>query len=208
MRNIAMKVTIRISPTHVAVRACLGLSVLASLMTLGATRRPAISAAAPCGSCMVRSAQTIEDRIVKEAVRNNMNPLFPLRIAWRESRYQAQAVHKDSNGQHDWGVFQLSDHAVKVLHVSDPLDPQQNIRAAVGLLAHYLKVCGGSERAAAYAYARGRCPSKQPQKLVASARSPKPPENLNSFLSDPWYGTGSGYAQVGDGSFYIAGFSE
>jgi soluble lytic murein transglycosylase-like protein len=156
---------------------------------------------------MVRAAQTIEDRIVKEAIENNIEPFFPLKIAWRESRYQAQAVRKDTNGQHDWGVFQLSDHAVKALNVKNPLDPQENIDAAVGLLAHYLKVCG-SERAAAYAYARGRCPSKQPPRLAASTRSPEPKKNLSGFFTDPWYGTGSGLSEVWDGSFHIAGVSE
>src|SRR5262249_44798488 len=156
----------RITPVYVTLQACLGLSVFASLVTLGAARRPAISAVPPCGSCMVQAAQTVEDRIVQEAIENNIEPLLPLKIAWRESRYQAQVVREDDNGQHDWGVFQLSDHAVKALHVENPLDPQQNIDAAVGLLAQYLRQCG-SEQAAVYAYARGRCP-------VGSTRSPKP----------------------------------
>ena len=165
-----MKVTIRISPKYVAVQACLGLTALASLTTLGAVQRGTIRARGLCDACLAGRAPSIEERIVKTALEKNIEPLFPLRIAWRESRYRPTAVGRDSNGQHDWGVFQLSDHAVRVLHVKDPLDPQQNISAAVGLLAHYLKLCG-SQRAAAYAYARGRCPAALPRKRLFAQRA-------------------------------------
>jgi membrane-bound lytic murein transglycosylase MltF len=91
--------------------------------------------------------------IRSEAWLAGIDPKFPLFVAQRESGLNP---HVKDSVTGDKGLFQLSRHTVKVLHVADPYDARQSAIAGVGLLAWGLSHCG-SEEAALRFYARGRC---------------------------------------------------
>jgi hypothetical protein len=88
-------------------------------------------------------------------------PQFPqlaqiaLGVAAHESGFNPSATNVNSNGTTDYGVMQLNTTTVQTLGVSNPLDPQQNINAGVGLLAQYLQQYGGNVTNALWAYASG-----------------------------------------------------
>jgi soluble lytic murein transglycosylase-like protein len=97
--------------------------------------------------------QTVADMIIQESLRVGVPPYLALNLAWRESNLNPLAVSET----HDLGVFQLAPHTRKVLHVAHPLDARQGVIAGVGLLSAYRQACG-SDSAAIYAFAHGRCP--------------------------------------------------
>jgi membrane-bound lytic murein transglycosylase MltF len=106
----------------------------------------------------VSRVPTVESMIIAESSRAGISAHLPLAIAMSESWMRPNLIGRNRNGTRDWGLFQLNDHTVRVLHIAHPLDPQQNIIAGVGLVAAYLKMCR-SDQAARYAFAHGRCPS-------------------------------------------------
>lgn len=105
------------------------------------------------------SHKSIPQQIIDESILQGIDPSLPLAVAWRESRFQQYAIHRNVNGSRDWGLMGLNDHTVKVLHVDHPFDARQSIIAGVGLLAVYLDQFHGNKRMALCAYARGpeRC---------------------------------------------------
>jgi soluble lytic murein transglycosylase-like protein len=101
------------------------------------------------------STATVQQMVVTAAQQYGVPPALALGIASHESGFNPNATNVNSNGTTDWGVMQLNDVTVKTLGVSNPLDPQQNIDAGVGLLAKYLQQYGGDEQKALWAYASG-----------------------------------------------------
>ena len=101
------------------------------------------------------SQQQIAQMVIDAANRYGVPPNLALGIASHESGFNPSATNVNTNGTTDWGVMQLNDTTVQTLGVSNPLDPQQNINAGVGLLAHYLQVYGGDQSKALWAYASG-----------------------------------------------------
>lgn len=99
---------------------------------------------------------TIEQRIVAEALAAGVPPRLALMVARRESGMNPLAVGRNKDGSHDWGLGQINDRTVKLLHVTDPLDVSQNIIAFVGVLGMGLDHCRSEAGALRY-YARGRC---------------------------------------------------
>lgn len=100
---------------------------------------------------------SVADKIIHASIDAGISPHVPLAIAWRESRFDQFAIHRNAPGRGaDFGVFQLNTKTVALLHVARPLDAWQNVIAGVGLYAAYEKLCG-SEHAAMRAYATGHC---------------------------------------------------
>ena len=97
----------------------------------------------------------IASMVIAAANQYGVPPQMALAIASHESGFNPNATNLNKNGTTDWGVMQLNDTTVQTLGVSDPLDPQQNIDAGVGLLAKYLQQYGGNEDLALQAYASG-----------------------------------------------------
>jgi soluble lytic murein transglycosylase-like protein len=114
----------------------------------------------PCPPCPLEynaiEPDPIIARIRAEAVSAGVRPGLAIYVAWRESRFDPLAVGTNKDGSHDWGIGQINDRTVRLLHVADPLDVGQNIIAFVGVLGMGLDKCG-SERGALNYYAKGRC---------------------------------------------------
>ncbi len=104
--------------------------------------------------------ESIPDLIIHEALRAGVAPWLALNLAWRESRLDPGVVSaQNRNGTYDWGLFGLNTRTVFVLHVARPLDAIQNTIAGVGLLRFWKQACG-SDAAALWGYAHGRCPAQ------------------------------------------------
>ena len=97
--------------------------------------------------------ETPVEVIRAESWRQGISPKLPLFVAQRES---GMDPHVKDSVTGDKGIYQLSRHTVKVLHISDPYDVHQASIAGVGLLAWGLNHCG-SEDAALRFYAKGSC---------------------------------------------------
>ena len=97
---------------------------------------------------------SIPQQIIDESILQGIDPSLPLAVAWRESRFQQYAYNGSS-----WGIFQLSNHTVKVLRVAHPFNVRQNVISGVGLLSLYLDQFHGNKQMALCAYAHGpeRC---------------------------------------------------
>lgn len=103
-----------------------------------------------------QSQLSIAQMIVNAANSFGVDPAIPLGIASHESGFNPNAINtKNQNGTTDYGVMQLNTVTVSTLGVSDPMDPQQNINAGVGLIAKYLQQYGGDVTTALQAYAVG-----------------------------------------------------
>lgn len=94
------------------------------------------------------------------AVREAGPRLAPLAlaIAWRESGMNPLAISgPNSNHTYDLGLFGLNTHTIKVLHVANPFDPDQNMIAGIGLLRMYIEMHGQTWALCAYARGPGKC---------------------------------------------------
>lgn len=114
---------------------------------------------------------TIQEMIVDSAARQGVPANLALGVAAHESGFNPNATNHNSNGTTDWGVMQLNDLTVRTLGVANPLDPQQNIDAGVGLLGSLLQRYGGDSRQALWAYASGPGnvgPDKTPNSIAAA----------------------------------------
>ena len=101
------------------------------------------------------STNQIRQMVIASAVRQGVDPNLALAVATHESSLNPNAVNHNTNGTTDWGVMQLNDTTVQTLGVVNPTDPQQNIDAGVGLLAHYDQVYNGDQSKILWAYAAG-----------------------------------------------------
>lgn len=92
-----------------------------------------------------------------------------LAVAQHESNFNPNATNLNTNGTTDYGVMQLNSTTVQTLGVQNPLDPQQNINAGVGLLATYIQKYGNVQDALwAYASGPGAVASGHPMNSTAS----------------------------------------
>lgn len=99
----------------------------------------------------------VEEFIVQEALYLGVAPHVALGVAWRESKFNPQAIGpENANGTHDFGLFQLNEKTVRAMGNWDPLNATLNTIAAVSLLKSYQTNCGA--HGMLYAYAHGRCP--------------------------------------------------
>lgn len=93
--------------------------------------------------------------VAASALAQGVPPQIALAVASHESGFNPNATNNNTNGTTDYGVMQLNSTTVQTLGLSNPLDPQANIDAGVGLLAGYLRQYGGDEAKALQAYASG-----------------------------------------------------
>jgi len=107
------------------------------------------------GSVLSSSQISIAQMVANAAAQYGVPANLALGIASHESGFNASATNVNTNGTIDYGVMQLNTTTVQTLGVADPLDPQQNIDAGVGLLAKYLTQYNGNEDLALQAYASG-----------------------------------------------------
>ena len=98
----------------------------------------------------------VPELIVREATRQGVPAHLAIMVAWRESKFNPLAIGTNFDGSHDYGLFQLSERTVKILHVARPLDARQSTIGGVGVLRWGLDLCG-SERGALSYYASGYC---------------------------------------------------
>jgi Transglycosylase SLT domain len=107
------------------------------------------------GSVLSASQISIAQMVANAAAQYGVPANLALGIASHESGFNANATNVNTNGTIDYGVMQLNTTTVQTLGVADPLDPQQNIDAGVGLLAKYLTQYNGNDELALQAYASG-----------------------------------------------------
>lgn len=86
---------------------------------------------------------TIPQLIIRAASREGLDPLFALRVAYRESKFHPEVVSEAGA----IGVMQLMPLTIKVMGVQDPFDPQQNIGAGVAYLASLVERYGSESKA-------------------------------------------------------------
>lgn len=149
------------------------------------------------------SQAQVAQMVVNAANQYGVPPNLALGIASHESGFNPNATNVNTNGTTDWGVMQLNDTTVKTLGVSNPLDPQQNIDAGVGLLASYLQKYNGNTSLALQAYASGpgtvasgSAPNSTASSFISYVQGYSAPSSLNVDLTTP-----SDTADVsGDGS--------
>ncbi len=98
---------------------------------------------------------SIAQMVADAAAQYGVPPSLALGIASHESGFNPNATNLNSNGTTDYGVMQLNTTTVQTLGVANPLDPQQNIDAGVGLLASLLQKYNGDQQLALWAYASG-----------------------------------------------------
>ena len=129
------------------------------------------------------STQQIQQMIVAAANAYGVPPSIALGIASHESGFNPNATNQNTNGTTDYGVMQLNSTTVQTLGVSNPLDPQQNIDAGVGLLAQYLNTYGGNVTDALQAYAAGPgsvgSPSSSTSSFINYVTGYSPPASLD-----------------------------
>jgi hypothetical protein len=101
------------------------------------------------------SQAQIVQMIVAAAQANNVPVNIALGVAAHESGFNPNATNVNTNGTTDYGVMQLNTTTVQTLGVANPMDPQQNINAGVGLLGKYLAQYDGNTDLALQAYASG-----------------------------------------------------
>ncbi len=107
------------------------------------------------GTTLSPSQSQIVQMVTQAANTYGVPVNLALGIAAHESNFNPNATNVNANGTIDYGVMQLNTTTVKTLGVSDPMDPQQNINAGVGLLATYLQKYNGNQTDALWAYASG-----------------------------------------------------
>lgn len=77
-----------------------------------------------------------------------------LAVMWKESRFQTDAVHVNSNGTRDSGIMQINDinseWMAQKLEITDLMDPRQNIRAGVTIIAGFVHRYGIHDGVMAY----------------------------------------------------------
>lgn len=110
----------------------------------------------PQGLGQTYSTQQIQQMVTSAANAAGIPPSVALGVASHESGFNPNATNLNTNGTTDYGVMQLNSATVQTLNVSNPLDPQQNINAGVGLLAKYYQQYGNwSDALQAYASGPG-----------------------------------------------------
>jgi Transglycosylase SLT domain len=103
------------------------------------------------------SQAQIQQMITQAAANAGISPALALAVAQTESGFNPNAVSPtNSNGTTDYGVFQINSSNLASLGLaSNPLDPQANINAGVGLLAQLLNQYNGNVQTALWAYNAG-----------------------------------------------------
>jgi soluble lytic murein transglycosylase-like protein len=107
------------------------------------------------GTSLSASQAQVVQMITQAANTYGVPVNLALGVAAHESNFNPNATNLNSNGTTDYGVMQLNTTTINTLGVSNPLDPQQNINAGVGLLASYLQKYNGNQTDALWAYASG-----------------------------------------------------
>jgi soluble lytic murein transglycosylase-like protein len=103
------------------------------------------------------STAQIQAMITAAATSAGIDPAIALAVAQTESGFNPNAVNTaNTNGTTDYGVFQINSSNLASLGLtSNPLDPQANINAGVGLLAQLLNQYNGDVQSALWAYNAG-----------------------------------------------------
>jgi len=70
--------------------------------------KPRIAGAAVCSLVMFAAAPAYADCFDEAAAYQHVNPTILRAIAWQESHYRADAVHKNANGSIDYGLMQIN----------------------------------------------------------------------------------------------------
>lgn len=92
----------------------------------------------------------VEELIYEAAASEGLRPGFAIGIAWRESKFHADAISDEGA----MGLFQVMPETARALGLDHPFDPIENTRVAV----HYLKTLllrYGSEALADCVYGHG-----------------------------------------------------
>lgn len=108
------------------------------------------------GATNLSTAQ-IQAMITQAANNAGIDPAIALAVAQQESGFNPNEVNSaNTNGTTDYGVFQINSTNLASLGLtSNPLDPQANINAGVGLLAQLLNQYNGDVQTALWAYNAG-----------------------------------------------------
>jgi Transglycosylase SLT domain len=109
---------------------------------------------------------SLEESIVRASLAANLPPHLALNLAWRESRMNPRAIHCcNRDGSADFGIFQLNSRTVHIFSAADPhfdpLDANQNLRAAIPLFAAYFRAGGASFAVCAWRLGPDRCRSSR-----------------------------------------------
>jgi hypothetical protein len=132
---------------------------------------------------MALSRQAVRDMVWQEALRQDVDPMLAVKLAWQESRFREEA--RSPVGAR--GPMQLMPGTARDLKV-DPDDVAQNIEGGIRYLKQQLQRFGGDQRLALAAYNAGPGavkkhggvpPFKETQNYVATILGGKgPPETM------------------------------
>jgi soluble lytic murein transglycosylase-like protein len=100
---------------------------------------------------MAQSSTRYEPLVQKYSAKYGVDPALVRAVIQVESNWNPKAVSKAGA----MGLMQLMPENVKAMKVSDPFDPEQNIRAGVEMLASNLRKYGGDTTLALAAYNAG-----------------------------------------------------
>jgi soluble lytic murein transglycosylase-like protein len=101
------------------------------------------------------SQSELQSLITNAATSAGIPPSLALAVAQTESNFNPNATNTNSNGTTDYGVMQINSSNLSALGLSNPLDPEANINAGVGLLAQLYSQYGGNVQQTLWAYNAG-----------------------------------------------------
>jgi hypothetical protein len=101
------------------------------------------------------SQSELQSLITSAATSAGIPPSLALAVAQTESNFNPNATNTNSNGTTDCGVMQINSSNLSALGLSNPLDPEANINAGVGLLAQLYNQYGGNVQQTLWAYNAG-----------------------------------------------------
>ena len=104
----------------------------------------------------VRRTPTVGEMIVSKASARGVPPHLAAAVAWRESKFQIGALHKNKNGTVDVGVFQLNSH---YFPEAPRMSVEENISAGIDFIGEKIKQCRTEAGPVIrFAFTHGRCP--------------------------------------------------
>lgn len=105
--------------------------------------------------------EELQLHIISEAVEHNIDPAIIIAMAYKESRYKANAIGDNGNS---YGLLQIQPKwhykRMKKLGCTDLLDPYQNVTVGVDYLAEQIDRYGGDVAKGLTAYNKGHYAGK------------------------------------------------
>lgn len=111
-------------------------------------RSPATKAATKAFFASLSGSAEVAEAILDNAERCSVSPSLAFALAFEESRFDAKAIHRNSDSV-DRGLFQLNSKSFPKLSVEDFYDPAVNARNGVAHLQYCLSTAGNEVAALA-----------------------------------------------------------